>query len=65
MNHKLKSLQSNLCTTVTPGEWQGDRNIQGDRYIQGRSIEASKASCFHHFLGGGGLNFAAGIDVGN
>ena len=37
--HKLQSLQSNLCTTVTLGEWQGDRNIQGNRYTQGSYIE--------------------------
>ena len=27
-------IQSNLCTTVTLRKWQGDRCIQGDRYIQ-------------------------------
>ena len=25
---------SNLCTTVTLGEWLGNRYIQADRYIQ-------------------------------
>ena len=27
-------VQSNLCTMVTLGNWQGDCYIQGDRYIQ-------------------------------
>ena len=30
----LQTLQSNLSTTVTLRKWQGNRNIQGDRYIQ-------------------------------
>ena len=28
-----KLIQSNLCTTVTLGKWQGDHYIKGDHYI--------------------------------
>ena len=30
---------ANLCTTVTLGEWQGDRYIQGDCYVQANFAE--------------------------
>ena len=30
----ITAQQSNLCTTVTLGEWQGDCYMQGDRYIR-------------------------------
>ena len=30
IQNRQGKIQSNLCTTVTLGKWQGDRYIQGD-----------------------------------